>query len=105
MSRSRFLLCVVLAILLSSYALAQGEWFQTGELATVIGDIRRRSGHQDSPAAIDGMVEVLACLFEGLLQRTIRNPGLDRDKVTQRIQIAIDDLLNQPGEDALAARP
>ncbi|WP_341646450.1 TetR/AcrR family transcriptional regulator [Thauera sp. SDU_THAU2] len=75
------------------------------ELAALIRDIRSRAGHQDSAAAIDGMVEVLACLFEGLLQRTIRNPGLDRDKVTQRIQIAIGDLLNQPGEDALAARP
>ena len=75
------------------------------ELAALIRDIRSRAGHQDSAAAIDGMVEVLACLFEGLLQRTIRNPGLDRDKVTQRIQIAIGDLLNQPGEDALKTRP
>ena len=38
----------------------------------------------------------LASLFEGLLVRTIRNPGLDRARVAQRIQIAIDDLLDQP---------
>lgn len=42
------------------------------------------------------MVEVLASLFEGLLVRTIRNPGLDRARVAQRIQIAINDLLDQP---------
>jgi len=43
------------------------------------------------------MVEVLASLFEGLLLRTIRNPDLDRARVAQRIQIAINDLLDQPG--------
>lgn len=42
MSRSRFLLCVVLAVLLSSVTLAQGEWFQTGELATVIDGQERQ---------------------------------------------------------------
>jgi len=67
------------------------------ELAITIRDIRRAAGHQDSPAAIDDMVEVLACLFEGLLLRTIRNPGLDHSGVALRIQAAIDDLLDQPG--------
>ncbi len=43
------------------------------------------------------MVEILASLFEGLLLRTIRNPALDRARVAQRIQIAINDLLDQPG--------
>lgn len=66
------------------------------ELAITIRDIRRAAGHEDSPAAIDDMVEVMACLFEGLLLRTIRNPGLDRSGVAQRIQAAISDLLNQP---------
>ena len=42
MSRSRFFLCVVLAVLLSSVTLAQGEWFQTGELATVIDGQERQ---------------------------------------------------------------
>lgn len=67
------------------------------ELAVTIRAIRRAAGHDDTPEAIDGMVEVLASLFEGLLLRTIRNPALDRDRVAQRIQIAIDDLLDQPG--------
>ena len=66
------------------------------ELAITIGEIRRATGHEDTPAAIEHMVEVLASLFEGLLVRTIRNPGLDRARVAQRIQIAIDDLLDQP---------
>ena len=66
------------------------------ELAITIGEIRRATGHEDTPAAIEHMVEVLASLFEGLLVRTIRNPGLDRARVAQRIQIAINDLLDQP---------
>jgi hypothetical protein len=67
------------------------------ELAVTIGAIRRAAGHDDSPAAVNDMVEVLASLFEGLLLRTIRNPELDRTRVAQRIQIAINDLLDQPG--------
>jgi AcrR family transcriptional regulator len=67
------------------------------ELAVTIRAIRHGAGHEDSPTAIGDMVEVLASLFEGLLLRTIRNPGLDRSRVAQRIQIAINDLLDQPG--------
>ncbi len=67
------------------------------ELAATIRAIRHGAGHEDSPTAIGDMVEVLASLFEGLLLRTIRNPGLDRSRVAQRIQIAINDLLDQPG--------
>ncbi|CAH1746350.1 TetR family transcriptional regulator [Thauera humireducens] len=67
------------------------------ELAVTIRAIRRVAGHEDSPEAIADMGEVLACLFEGLLLRSIRNPGLDRQRVARRIQIAINDLLDQPG--------
>lgn len=67
------------------------------ELAVTIGAIRRAAGHDDTPAATADMVEVLAALFEGLLLRTIRNPDLDRRRVAQRIQLAINDLLDQPG--------
>ena len=68
------------------------------ELAITIRAIRRVAGHEDSPEAIDAMVEVLACLFEGLLLRTIRHPDLDRQRVAKRIQLAINDLLDQPGD-------
>lgn len=67
------------------------------ELMVTIRAIRSAAGHDDTAEAIGDMVEVLACLFEGLLLRTIRNPSLDRQRVAQRIQIAISDLLNQPG--------
>lgn len=67
------------------------------ELMVTIRAIRSAAGHDDTAEAIGDMVEVLACLFEGLLLRTIRNPTLDRQRVAQRIQIAISDLLNQPG--------
>jgi hypothetical protein len=68
------------------------------ELAITIRAIRRVAGHEDSPEAIDAMVEVLACLFEGLLLRTIRHPDLDRQRVAKRIQLAINDLIDQPGD-------
>ena len=42
------------------------------------------------------MVEVLAALFEGLLLRTIRNPS-STEAGAARIQLAINDLLDQPG--------
>ncbi len=67
------------------------------ELAVTIRAIRRVAGHEDSPEAVADMGEVLACLFEGLLLRSIRNPDLDRQRVARRIQIAINDLLDQPG--------
>ena len=59
--------------------------------------IRSAAGHDDTAEATADMVEVLASLFEGLLLRTIRNPDLDRGRVAQRIQLAINDLLDQPG--------
>ncbi len=68
------------------------------ELAITIRAIRRVAGHEDSTEAIDAMVEVLACLFEGLLLRTIRHPDLDRQRVAKRIQLAINDLIDQPGD-------
>lgn len=66
-------------------------------LADTIRDIRRAAGRADDESAIAGMVEVVATLFEGLLLRSIRNPGLDRAQVIRRIQAAINDLLDQPG--------
>ena len=67
------------------------------ELMVTIRAIRSAAGHDDTPEATADMVEVLASLFEGLLLRTIRNPDLDRGRVAQRIQLAINDLLDQPG--------
>ena len=67
------------------------------ELMVTIHAIRSAAGHDDTAEATADMVEVLASLFEGLLLRTIRNPDLDRGRVAQRIQLAINDLLDQPG--------
>lgn len=64
-------------------------------LADTIRDIRRAAGHADDEAAIASVVEVLATLFEGLLLRSIRNPGIDHAQVIRRIQAAVNDLLDQ----------
>jgi len=65
-------------------------------LAETIRIVRRRSGHHDDEESIAAMVEALAVLFEGLLLRTIRNPGLDHARVARQVQRAIDDILSQP---------
>jgi AcrR family transcriptional regulator len=59
--------------------------------------LRRAAGHCDSDAALAGMVEALAAMFEGLRIRAIRNPGIDRDAVARVFRRMIDDLLTQAG--------
>jgi AcrR family transcriptional regulator len=65
-------------------------------LAATIRTQRLAAGHQDSEAALAGMVETLAAMFEGLQIRAIRNPDLDRDAVVQTFRRMIHDLLSQP---------
>ena len=64
-------------------------------LAATIRPQRLAAGHQDSEAALAGMVETLAAMFEGLQIRAIRNPDLDRDAVVQTFRRMIHDLLSQ----------
>lgn len=47
-------------------------------LRDILRDIRRGRGHDDTDAAIVSMAEIIAALVEGLMVRSIRNPGLDR---------------------------
>ena len=65
-------------------------------LAATIRTPRLAAGHQDSEAALAGMVETLAAMFEGLQIRAIRNPDPDRDAVVQTFRRMIHDLLSQP---------
>ncbi|PKO64282.1 MAG: TetR family transcriptional regulator [Betaproteobacteria bacterium HGW-Betaproteobacteria-17] len=64
-------------------------------LADTIRTQRQAAGHQDSEAAIAGMVEALAAMFEGLRIRTIRNPDLDQAALVQVFRRMIHDLLSQ----------
>lgn len=64
-------------------------------LAATLRAIRSAAGHDDDDAKIEGMVEVLATLFEGLLLRSIRNPELDRGRLVSGIQGAIRSLIEQ----------
>ncbi|MDX9768565.1 MAG: TetR family transcriptional regulator [Ectothiorhodospiraceae bacterium] len=65
-------------------------------LGETIRNLRRATGHADSETDIAGMVEVLAAMFEGLMIRSIRNPGLDRDAVVRMFREVIGDLLSRP---------
>lgn len=66
------------------------------ELAATIHAIRQASGYTDSDRTIDGIVEVIICLFEGMLLRAIRNPDLAQDELALRIRDVIAGLLEVP---------
>ena len=65
-------------------------------LSNVIRDLRRMAGHEDSEAAIRGMADVMAAMFEGLHFRAISNPQIEKDVLIPIFRRAIYDLLNQP---------
>ncbi|MGD9889055.1 MAG: TetR/AcrR family transcriptional regulator [Halothiobacillaceae bacterium] len=65
-------------------------------LSNVIRDLRRMAGHEDSEAAIRGMADVMAAMFEGLHFRAISNPRIEKDVLIPIFRRAIYDLLNQP---------
>lgn len=64
-----------------------------GSLAETLRILRRANGHADDEATISGMTEVIAAMFEGLLVRAIRNPGLDRQMVVMMFQRVIRELV------------
>lgn len=64
-------------------------------LRETLRTLRKAAGHRDSEAALSGMTEALAAMFEGLKIRSIRNPDLDRDAVVQTFRRMIHDLLSQ----------
>jgi len=66
-------------------------------LAATLRTHRQSTGHQNDEAAIAGMVEAIAAMFEGLKIRAIRNPDIDRDAVVQVFRRMLGDLLGQPG--------
>lgn len=65
-------------------------------LAETLSAVRRANGHRDGAERIDSMVEALATLFEGLLLRSIRNPDLDRARLTREVQDMIATLIQRP---------
>ncbi|MDO9600169.1 MAG: TetR/AcrR family transcriptional regulator [Azoarcus sp.] len=58
-------------------------------LAETLRILRRANGQPDDDATITGMTEMIAAMFEGLLVRAIRNPGLDRQTVITMFQRVI----------------
>ena len=64
-------------------------------LADTLRTLRQAEGHRDSEAALSGMVEALAAMFEGLRIRTVRNPELDRDALVRIFRRMVHDLLTQ----------
>ena len=65
-------------------------------MVDTIRHIRRDAGHADSEQHLNALAEALASMFEGLLIRSIRNPGLDHAAVLRVFQHAMRDLLDQP---------
>ncbi|MBN8442456.1 MAG: TetR/AcrR family transcriptional regulator [Thauera sp.] len=67
-----------------------------GSLADTLRAVRQADGHADDEATIAGMTEVIAALFEGLMIRGIRNPGMDRDAVIRGFRETVRGVLKQP---------
>ena len=65
-------------------------------LAQTIRSIRGAQGQEDEDAAVAGMVEVLAAMFQGLLIRSVRNPELDKQSVVRTFRRMIHGMLTQP---------
>ncbi len=65
-------------------------------LVETLRSMRRARGHRDDDAALAGMAEVVAALFDGLTVRGIRNPGLDRDVVARLIRRIIASFADEP---------
>ncbi len=65
-------------------------------LIETLRHVRRKDGRADDEAHLAMLAEALAAMFDGLLVRAIRNPGLDREQLGRVFQAAIRDLLNQP---------
>ncbi|ATE62210.1 TetR/AcrR family transcriptional regulator [Thauera sinica] len=65
--------------------------------AATLRGIRRANGLGDGgDAEIDSMIELIAAMFEGLMIRGIRNPGMDHAAVTRRFQAILRVVLSQP---------
>ncbi len=55
-------------------------------LKELLRSVRRSHGHADDDADIAAMAEIIAAMIEGLMVRSIRNPGLDRAAAIRRVQ-------------------
>lgn len=67
-----------------------------GSLADTLRAVRQADGHADDDATIAGLTEVIAAMFEGLMIRGIRNPGMDRNAVIRRFRETLRGVLKQP---------
>lgn len=54
---------------------------------------RLAAGHDDDPATLDGLVETVATLFDGMIIRAIRNPDLNRDLLIRNVQSILSHLI------------
>lgn len=67
-------------------------------LAEMIRGVRRSAGFRDSDGTAAALAETVAALFEGLLIRTVRSPGLNPQALVGVYRRLIQDLLMQPSD-------
>lgn len=65
-------------------------------LADVIRNVRLAAGHRDDARTGAALLEVVAAMFEGLMIRAVRNPGLDHDGAVHMFRHVLESLLTQP---------
>lgn len=67
-------------------------------LADTLRSLRRTAGHVDSEDGIAAVVDAITAMFEGLQIRIVRNPELDRQRLTRQYQRMLGALLTQPAD-------
>lgn len=74
-------------------------------LGETLRTMRSNCGHLDDDATIAGLTEVLAAMFEGLLVRSVRNPGLNPQTVIHMFQGMIRFLISDAFAPAASTPP
>jgi AcrR family transcriptional regulator len=66
------------------------NWAETLRLARLAG------GRNDDEETFAAMVEIIAAMFEGLMVRAIRNPGINREHMAIVVQRVMRQIINSP---------
>ncbi|MDR3086663.1 MAG: TetR/AcrR family transcriptional regulator [Azoarcus sp.] len=64
---------------------------------------RLAGGKHDDEATLSAMAEIIAAMFEGLMVRAIRNPGIDRECMTGMVQRVMRRIIASPDWNGMLA--
>jgi len=65
-------------------------------LAETLRLARQAGGKDDDEETLAAMAEIIASMFEGLMVRAIRNPSIDRERITAMVQRVMSRIITSP---------